>query len=72
MFVSNVLRRPDTLPGRLETVVDLNPISHVITAARGLMDGSASAGDVGLVLAEALVLTLIFAPLTTRLYRTRA
>ncbi len=72
VFVSNGFVEPDTLPGPLETVVDLNPISHVITAARGLMDGTASAGDVGLVLAEAVVLTLIFAPLTTRLYRTRA
>jgi ABC-2 type transport system permease protein len=72
VFVSNGFVEPDTLPAPLETVVDLNPISHVITAARGLMDGTASAGEIGLVLAEAAVLTLVFAPLTTRLYRTRA
>ena len=72
VFVSNGFVEPDTLPAPLETVVDLNPISHVITAARGLMDGTASAGEIGLVLAEAVVLTLVFAPLTTRLYRTRA
>lgn len=72
VFVSNGFVEPETLPGPLETVVDLNPISHVITASRGLMDGTASAGEIGLVLAEALVLTAIFAPLTTRLYRTRA
>ena len=40
-----------------------------MTAPRGLMDGDASAGDVGLVLAEAAVLIAIFAPLTVRLYR---
>lgn len=72
VFVSNGFVEPDTLPAPLETVVDLNPISHVITAARGLMDGTATAGEIGLVLVEALVLTAIFAPLTTRLYRTRA
>jgi ABC-2 type transport system permease protein len=72
VFVSNGFVEPDTLPAPLEKVVDLNPISHVITAARGLMDGTATAGEVGLVLAEAAVLTLVFAPLTTRLYRTRA
>lgn len=72
VFVSNGFVEPDTLPGPLETVVDLNPISHVITASRGLMDGTASAGEIGLVLAEAVVLTAIFAPLTTHLYRTRA
>jgi ABC-2 type transport system permease protein len=71
VFVSNGFVEPDTLPGWLEVVVDLNPISHVITAARGLMDGDPSGGDIGLVLIEAAVLTAIFAPLTTRLYRTR-
>jgi ABC-2 type transport system permease protein len=72
IFVSNGFVPPATLPGWLEAIVDHNPISHVITASRGLMDGSASAGDILLVLAEAAVLTAIFAPLTTRLYRTRA
>jgi ABC-2 type transport system permease protein len=71
VFVSNGFVPPETLPGWLEAVVDANPVSHVVTAARGLMDGTATAGQVGLVLAEAAVLALIFAPLTTRLYRTR-
>ena len=35
VFVSNGFVEPDTLPGWLETIVDINPISHVITAARG-------------------------------------
>jgi ABC-2 type transport system permease protein len=72
IFISNGFVEPDTLPGWLEEVVDRNPISHVITASRGLMDGTASAGDVLLVLAEAAVLTLVFAPLTTHLYRRKS
>ena len=72
VFVSNGFVEPDTLPGWLETIVNINPISHVITAARGLMDGDPSAGDIGLVLIEAVVLTAIFAPLTARLYRTKS
>ncbi|MGD9695885.1 MAG: ABC transporter permease [Thermoleophilia bacterium] len=72
IFVSNGFVPKETLPGWLETVVDVNPISHVVTAARGLMDGDAAGGDIGLVLIEAAVLAAIFAPLTTRLYRTRA
>ena len=72
VFISNGFVPPETLPGWLEAIVDHNPISHVTTASRGLMDGTASAGDILLVLAEAAVLTAIFAPLTTRLYRTRA
>lgn len=71
IFVSNGFVPAETLPGWLENVVDFNPISHVVTAARGLMDGTASGGDVGLVLIEAVVLAAVFAPLTTRLYRTR-
>jgi ABC-2 type transport system permease protein len=71
IFVSNGFVPAETLPGWLQTVVDLNPISHVVTAARGLMDGTATGGDVGLVLIEAAVLAAVFAPLTTRLYRTR-
>jgi ABC-2 type transport system permease protein len=71
IFVSNGFVEPSTLPGWLEAIVDANPISHVITASRGLMDGTASAGDIVLVLIEAAVLTAVFAPLTTRLYRTR-
>lgn len=72
VFVSNGFVPPETLPGWLEAIVDANPVSHVITAARGLMDGTASAGEIGLVLLEAAVLAAVFAPLTTRLYRTRA
>jgi ABC-2 type transport system permease protein len=69
IFLSNIFVAPTTLPAWLEWFVDVNPISHLVTAVRGLMDGGASAGDVGLVLAEAAVITAIFAPLTVRLYR---
>jgi ABC-2 type transport system permease protein len=69
IFLSNVFVEPSTLPGWLEAFVDVNPISHLVTAARGLMEGDAAAGDLGLVLGEAAVLTAAFAPLTVRLYR---
>jgi hypothetical protein len=35
------------------------------------MQGTYDAGDIGLVFASAAALTLIFAPLTVRLYRNR-
>jgi len=71
IFISNGFVPQETLPGWLQTIVEINPISHVVTAVRGLMDGTATGGDIGLVLIEAAVLAAIFAPLTTRLYRTR-
>ena len=72
LFISNAFVPPETLPSAIEAFVDVNPFSHLVTAARGLMDGTASAGDIFLVLGEAAVLTAVFAPLTMRLYRTRA
>ena len=51
--------------------MDVNPISILATASRGLMEGNADAGDIAIVLATAAVLTAVFAPLTTRLYRTQ-
>jgi ABC-2 type transport system permease protein len=71
-FLSNVFVEPETLPRVLEAFVDANPISILATASRGLMNGNAEAGDIGIVLATAAALTAVFAPLTTRLYRTRS
>jgi ABC-2 type transport system permease protein len=68
-FLSNVFVEPQTLPSTLEAFVNVNPVSILATASRGLMEGNAEAGDVGIVLATAAALTAVFAPLTTRLYR---
>jgi ABC-2 type transport system permease protein len=70
-FLSNVFVEPKTLPSVLEAFVEVNPISILATASRGLMEGSAKAGDIAIVLGVAAALTAVFAPLTTRLYRTR-
>jgi ABC-2 type transport system permease protein len=68
-FLSNVFVDPETLPSGLEAVVRVNPISILVDASRGLMEGNAQAGDIAVVLAVAAALTMVFAPLTTRLYR---
>jgi ABC-2 type transport system permease protein len=68
-FLSNVFVDPETLPTALEAFVQVNPISILATASRGLMEGNANAGDIAIVLAVAVALTAVFAPLTTRLYR---
>lgn len=69
IFLSNIFVDPATLPGWLEAFVGVNPVSHLVTAVRGLMAGTATAGAIGLVLASTAVLTAVFAPLTVRLYR---
>ena len=70
-FLSNVFVEPDTMPTGLRSFADVNPISHLVTAARGLMDGTATAAQVLWVLAASAVLTALLAPLTAWLYRRR-
>ena len=67
-FLSNVFVAPDTLPGPLEAFVNVNPVSILADASRGLMEGSVDAGEIAIVLAVAVGLTAVFLPLTTRLY----
>jgi ABC-2 type transport system permease protein len=71
-FLSNVFVDPETLPAALEWFVNVNPISILATASRGLMDGNADSTDIMIVLGVAIALTAIFMPITTRLYRSRA
>jgi ABC-2 type transport system permease protein len=67
-FASNVFVDPSTMPGWVQAFVDVNPITHLTTAARGLMHGSVDAGAIAWVLAWSAALLAVFAPLTMRLY----
>jgi ABC-2 type transport system permease protein len=71
-FLSNVFVEPETLPSVLEGFVEVNPISILADASRGLMAGDVSSADIAIVLGTAALLTAVFAPLTTRLYRSRS
>ncbi|MFA9560016.1 ABC transporter permease [Evansella sp. AB-rgal1] len=71
-FVSNVFVDPRTLPSWLEAFVDVNPISLLVTAIRGLMHGTAAAGDILWVLIASFVIIVIFAPLTMYMYRNKS
>jgi ABC-2 type transport system permease protein len=68
VFLSNVFVEPETLPGWLEALVDVSPISHLVTAARALMDGTVPGLELTVSLGAAALLTAIFAPLTIYLY----
>jgi len=67
-FASNVFVDPRTMPGWVQAFVNVNPISHLASAARGLMHGTSAAGDIGWVLLWSALLVAVFAPLTMRLY----
>ncbi|MBS2966356.1 ABC transporter permease [Actinocrinis puniceicyclus] len=70
-LASNILVEPDTMPGWLHTVVDANPVTHLVTTARAAMAGSATAGQITAVLLASAVIAAVFAPLTVRLYNAK-
>jgi ABC-2 type transport system permease protein len=69
VFASNIMVEPATMPGWLRTFVEVNPVSLMATAMRGLMSGTGSLTEVGQALIAPFVLTLLLAPLTIWLYR---
>ncbi|GAA1731416.1 ABC transporter permease [Isoptericola hypogeus] len=70
-FASNIFVDPSTMPAALQRFVEINPVSHLVTAVRGLMAGQPDSGEIIWVLVSAVVLTAVFGPITMRLYRTR-
>jgi ABC-2 type transport system permease protein len=69
VFASNIMVEPATMPGWLRAFVDVNPVSLMTSAIRGLMAGNATISDVLLALAAPAVLTVLLAPVTLWLYR---
>jgi ABC-2 type transport system permease protein len=69
VFASNIMVQPATMPWWLRAFVEVNPISLMAIAMRGLMAGGASLQDVGLALIAPAVLTATLAPVTLWLYR---
>ncbi len=67
-MASNIFVDPRTMPGLLQTVVAVNPVSHLANASRGLMHGDVAAADVAWVLVASAVITAVFAPIAMRMY----
>jgi len=68
VFASNIMVDPATMPGWLRAFVDVNPVSLMTTALRGLMGGTATLTEIALALIAPVALTLILAPVTLWLY----
>ena len=71
VFASNIMVDPATMPGWLRAFVEVNPVSLMATALRGLMGGGADISDVGLALVAPAAITAVLAPVTFRLYLRR-
>lgn len=71
VFATNIFVQTDTMPGWLQAIVKVNPISQVVDAVRGLMQGDAQASDIGWALLSCAVIVAVFAPITMRLYNAK-
>ena len=67
-FLSNAFVPSSTLPGWLQTFVKVNPVSHVVTAVRDLMNSGEVTAQVGWALVGCAICVAIFLPLSVRSY----
>lgn len=70
-FGTNMLAPTQTLPGWLQAWVKINPVTHAMDAARGLLVGGPVAGPVTRTLLWSAGLLLVCVPLAVRAYRRR-
>jgi ABC-2 type transport system permease protein len=71
VFASNIMVDPRTMPGWLRAFVEVNPVSLMTSAMRGLMGGQGDWGEVVRALIAPVTLTLVLGPVTLWLYRRR-
>jgi oleandomycin transport system permease protein len=67
-FGSNTFVRTSTMPGWLQAFVNVNPISHLVSAVRGLMLGGPVAMPIAWTFAWIAGLLVVFFPLALRAY----
>jgi ABC-type multidrug transport system permease subunit len=70
-FASTVFVRAETMPAPLETFANINPVSLVADASRGLMLGGEVRDPIIWSFVAMLVVVAVFAPLTVAKYRRR-
>jgi len=68
-FLSNAFVPVTSLPGWLAAFVKINPVSHLVSATRGLANQGVVSSEAGWTLLAGLVVIAVFAPLSVRSYR---
>jgi oleandomycin transport system permease protein len=71
-FVSNAFVPTDTMPGWLQAWVDVNPVTILADAIRGMLIGGPVASPATGALLWAVGILAVFAPLSVRAFRKRA
>ncbi|HET6704887.1 ABC transporter permease [Amycolatopsis sp.] len=67
-FLSNVYVAPETMPGWLQAVVGVNPVTHLVSAVRAAVAGRWDGGEITWVLVAGAVIVAVFGTWTMRLY----
>jgi oleandomycin transport system permease protein len=70
-FASSVFVRTTSLPGWMQGLVKVNPITHLVDSMRGLFLGSPIGSHVWWTLAWCVGFVVVFLPLALRAYRTK-
>lgn len=70
-FMSNAFVPTETMSDTLQWFVSINPITYLVTAIRDLMNAGTIGWDFTITVIAAIVIVLIFAPLTVRAYMKR-
>ena len=68
-FLSNAFVPADSLPTWLQRFVEINPVSHVVSAVRDLANDGTVTSQVGWALVGCVALVAVFAPLSVRSFR---
>lgn len=69
LFGSNIFVDPSTMPGWLQAWVNVNPVSDLVTAVRGFMNGTEVGAELVTTLVWAAGLVAVFGSLTMWKYR---
>lgn len=67
-FASNIFVDISTMPSWLQTLVNLNPITHATTVSRGLMHGTLTVDQFAVMLLSCVILIAVFAPISMYLF----
>jgi ABC-2 type transport system permease protein len=71
-FMSNAYVPVETLPSGLQWFVKFNPVSHLVTAIREVLNEQTIGTDFWLTILGGVVILIIFIPLTVRAYMRKA
>ncbi|REK77648.1 ABC transporter permease [Paenibacillus paeoniae] len=70
-FLSNAFVPVETMPNWLQWFVNINPVSHLVTAVRDLTNTGTVGWDLAISLIGAAAIVAVFAPITVRAYMRR-